>query len=259
MHTTYTLTFGDQAENHVRMQKIGQLLPHGLSHQQLSMVKEHFENIESDHKMACEMYHLNDLIDDEKIRETTEPAYVLVVRNGLRALLAPPQTEDTFFEEQKALPKDTKALMYGRVVDKHARHNLCFGDFDQEPDYATGKGTVVNFDRVPHLAQVRQSIENLLSMRLVAEGNYYNDCRKNGIGYHGDSERRVVIAVRVGATMPIHFRWYHDCEVISRTLKLSVHHGDVYFMSEKATGYDWKMRSRYTLRHAAGARKFLDE
>jgi hypothetical protein len=25
--------------------------------------------------------------------------------------------------------------MYGRVVNKRARHNICFSDFDQEPDY----------------------------------------------------------------------------------------------------------------------------
>ena len=28
-------------------------------------------------------------------------------------------------------------------------------------------------------------------------------------------------------------------------------------MSEKAVGADWKLRSKYTLRHAAGAKKYL--
>jgi len=28
--------------------------------------------------------------------------------------------------------------------------------------------------------------------------------------------------------------------------------GDMYIMSEKASGFDWKKRSIYTLRHAAG-------
>lgn len=31
----------------------------------------------------------------------------------------------------------------------------------------------------------------------------------------------------------------------------------MYIMSEKATGYDWKKRSIYTLRHAAGCKKYL--
>jgi len=38
---------------------------------------------------------------------------------------------------------------------------------------------------------------------------------------------------------------------------LSLNHGDMYVMSEKATGWDWKYRSRATLRHAAGADKYL--
>jgi hypothetical protein len=28
-------------------------------------------------------------------------------------------------------------------------------------------------------------------------------------------------------------------------------------MSEKSTGFDWKKRSKYTLRHAAGCKKYL--
>ena len=30
-------------------------------------------------------------------------------------------------------------------------------------------------------------------------------------------------------------------------------------MSEKATGYDWKYRSKYTLRHCAGCNKYTKE
>jgi len=33
--------------------------------------------------------------------------------------------------------------------------------------------------------------------------------------------------------------------------------GDVYFMSEKAVGYDWKHSSIYSLRHAAGNEKLV--
>ena len=36
-----------------------------------------------------------------------------------------------------------------------------------------------------------------------------------------------------------------------------INHGDIYVMSEKATGYDWKKRNRLTVRHAAGCEKYL--
>ena len=34
---------------------------------------------------------------------------------------------------------------------------------------------------------------------MVAEGNYYYDLKKCGIGFHGDAERKKVVAIRVGA------------------------------------------------------------
>ena len=252
---TFTITFGDQAENHVGMEKLGNLLPHGFSHADLTSIKAAFDL----KNFTTEMHHLNDLIDDEKTRASTEDAYVLVVRQGLEALVPSPNDVDAFYEEQKALEKDRQALMYGRVVNKHARHNLCFADVGHAADIAHGQGTVVAFGSVPLLAHVRDSIEDLTGHRLVAEGNYYYDIQKCGIGYHGDAERRVVIGIRLGADMPLHYRWYHNSEVVSRTLKLMLGHGDVYFMSEKATGFDWKLRSQYTLRHAAGSKKFLDQ
>jgi hypothetical protein len=48
------------------------------------------------------------------------------------------------------------------------------------------------------------------SNELAAEGNYYYDSSKCGIGFHGDSERKKVIALRlsVGKCSPLHFQWF---------------------------------------------------
>ena len=80
---------------------------------------------------------------------------------------------------------------------------------------------------------------------------------QNGIGFHGDAERKVVIATRLGATIPLHYQWYTKSNPIGKRVELNINHGDIYVMSEKATGYDWKKSSLVTLRHAAGADKFL--
>jgi hypothetical protein len=37
-----------------------------------------------------------------------------------------------------------------------------------------------------------------------------------------------------------------------------LNHGDIYIMSDKAVGYDWKKRKIPTLRHAAGCKKFFN-
>jgi len=36
-----------------------------------------------------------------------------------------------------------------------------------------------------------------------------------------------------------------------------LNHGDLYIMSEKTTGFDWKKRTLITLRHAAGCEKYI--
>jgi len=44
---------------------------------------------------------------------------------------------------------------------------------------------------------------------------------------------------------------------LEKRVKLSLNDGDIYVMSEKASGYDWKKKKLLTLRHAAGCEKFL--
>ena len=92
---------------------------------------------------------------------------------------------------------------------------------------------------------------------MQAEANYYFDTRKTGIGFHGDSERKKVIALRLGETIPLHYQWFYKSEPVgSRIILNNIKHGSMYIMSEKATGYDWKKKNIYTLRHAAGSAKY---
>ena len=83
---------------------------------------------------------------EQLVRFAIAPAdRIRVIRNGIDALGVSP---DMLFEEQRALTYDRQALMYGRVVNKKARWNLCFDDHPQEPDYAAGKGRIVSFATV---------------------------------------------------------------------------------------------------------------
>ena len=93
---------------------------------------------------------------------------------------------------------------------------------------------------------------------MVCEGNRYFNLEKCGIGYHGDSERRRVVGVRVGQPMRIKWSWFHQSKHLGKPLELTLNDGDIYIMSEKSVGTDWKRRSIYTLRHAAGCDKYLN-
>ena len=290
-----TITFGDQAENHAGMQKIGELASEGFSIADLQKAKLAFE------KQGCQCELVMLPCSDARVANVAEAA-ILIVRNGVRALLKEVKdvkdvkdaekiavagknvveddrgervgervgdddldlddgaVADRMLEEHNALKPDTQAKMRGRVVNKHARHNLCFSEQGQVAQIEEGKGTVVAYRDVPMTAQLRDRLPafwGAKAHKLVAEGNYYYDISKCGIGFHGDSERRKVIAVRLGATMPLHYQWFVQSKPVGDRHKFKLNHGDVYAMSEKATGFDWKKKTIPTLRHAAGCSKFL--
>ena len=122
---TFTLTFGDVAENHKGMQIIGHLAEKGFSHQDLLNAKENFEKLGS----ICELLDLRNSIKDKQIKVNLVPTYVLIIRNGVGSILKNiEKNENDMYDEQKVLNVDKKAKMYGRVVNKHARHNLCFSN-----------------------------------------------------------------------------------------------------------------------------------
>jgi len=75
-------------------------------------------------------------------------------------------------------------------------------------------------------------------------------------GGMGDSERKKVIAIRLGESMPLYFQWFLNNKPVGHKIKLKLNHGDLYIMSEYATGYNWKKKFILTLRHAAGCKKY---
>ena len=56
----------------------------------------------------------------------------------------------------------------------------------------------------------------------------------------------------LGESRPIHWQWYFKSQPIGERIKFTINNGDMYIMSEKTSGYDWKKRNLKTLRHAAG-------
>ena len=239
------LTFGEQSENHVGMKINGG----GLANSGFS-VKE-IEEIKKNLKVESEFYRLDEMVDEEGL----EPAAILIVRNGLQKLIG--ENPKKMMDEQLSFEWDKKYWdnRRGRVLNKHARYNVCFGEQSVEANFEQKQGTIIGFDRVPILKNLKESLGGFFgdkAKELEVEGNLYYNVSKCGIGFHGDSERKRVIACSLGASRPIHWQWYHQSKPIGRRLKFEIGSGDIYIMSEKASGFDWKRRSQKTLRHAAG-------
>ena len=105
--------------------------------------------------------------------------------------------------------------------------------------------TVKAFDELPLLAQIRARLGDLhpKCKDLFAEGNHYFGPKSN-INYHGDGERKIIVCLCLGKSTKLTYQWRlpEADAAIHQTLAatLEAHHGDIYFMSEKAGGYDWK-------------------
>jgi hypothetical protein len=248
-NSTITITYGESVENHVGNQQIGEKLDNGISYKKLRSIKI---NLEKD-GYVCELTNLNNFIDNNNPdKNKTQDAGFLVVRNFVNTFFKNKDKNSQMKNDLIALNWDKKALMYKRVVNKKARWNLCFADFSQEPDYEKGKGRVYDFKNLKDLRKIRKFIQNLTKIELNAEGNYYYDSKECYISYHGDTERKVVVGLRIGEKFPIYYQWYQDSKPITEPHEIMLEGGDLYFMSDKAVGNDWKKKSILTLRHAAG-------
>ena len=282
-----TLTLGDQAENHAGMEKLGELVNEGEGFNLLDLeaIKLKLESI----GIVCELVPLELYEEIDKIDNSIAPpedAYILIIRDGVNKLLEnckeynreerycfgdghfefrrdhlETSPLENMFEEHKCLNLDKKAWMKGKVVNKHARWNLCFDTESREPDYENKKGRIVSYDEIEITKKLLNMIPEYFGSKatnLKGEGNYYYDRTSCGIGFHGDSERRKVIGIRLGLgeSIPLHYQWFRESIPVGERIILPLNGGDMYVMSEKAVGTDWKKKKIYTLRHATGCEKY---
>lgn len=262
-----TETMCECGENHNGMEKVGEMAAEGDGFSKEDLV-EAAKVATEQFGCRCKLIDLRDYIDDaigdqvpaDALRK--QGAYVLVIKGVTSGV------EE--FKQLVRIPWDTRYYDTRRkkVLNKHARSNNIVGYFDQDADYEKGKGTVVHFNKVPALKETLENRIHLLGDRfkklILAEGNRYQDggAKKTGIGFHGDAERRLVVAMRCGAfegarSPPIKFQWYFKNRPVGKMANIELDTGDIYVMSEVAAGTDWRHSSRLTLRHATGAPKYV--
>ena len=160
----------------------------------------------------------------------------------------------------------------GKILNKHARTNICYVDgLSQEPNYIEGKGTIIDLKTKTTLHNTidklykdildsLKTFSNKIHFEInVVEGNRYYNLKKTGIGFHGDTERTIVICLSIGGggNYPMRFQWFKNGKPIGKSIDIQLNDGDLYIMSEKTVGCDWKLRSKFTIRHAAGADKYI--
>ena len=256
--STYTLTFGDVSENHVGMQKISLTDEKCKSISYSKLKKIHKKLSKSYLCTLIKVHHIQKKKNqDSEIPPDFPKTGFLIFHNALQNLFSEDFQKD-LTTEMKNLDWDKKAKMRGRVVNKKARYNLCFSNFDQEPDYENSKGRVYNFENLENLYTLKSKISKIIGYEnLTCEGNFYYDVKKCYIGFHGDSERKIVCGVRLGKNFPFHISWFYKNKRVSKIFSLNLLDGDMYIMSDNMVGTNWKKSSIPTVRHAAGNLLYL--
>lgn len=242
MESTLTLTLCECSENHVGMEKNGEKSKTGFNKDFIDKLVNAYNDKKIERIDLTK--HLNN-------SEYNEYAELLIIRNAI-------ENHEIIYNELINLDWDKKyyCLRRKKVLNKLARSNLCFDNYNQNPDYENKKGRIVCYENIPNFNKEKNKICNILNEDLKCEGNKYEDIFKQGIGWHGDSERLKVIGCRFGKPMNLYFNWFKNCNPIGEMFKTIINSGDIYVMSEKVVGNDWKKKSLYTLRHSAGCEKY---
>jgi len=236
-----SITFGDVSENHVGNQKNGKLSLKGYSIEDLEFLKNKFE----EKQIKCELIRLDEVVEKDL------GAGILIIRDGLKYFDI---NHDELFNELVQLDWDKKYLCRrrGKVLNKHARYNLCFSNESQEPNYSEGEGRIYSFDDLKNLNKLRNDLGDFGDefKELEAEGNLYFS-KKCYIGYHLDNERAKVYCCRVGSNMNLYFNWFYNKEKKFEEFKFLINGGDMYVLTETAKGKDSRKKNTFYLKHAA--------
>ena len=280
-----SLTCAPGGENHAGMEIIGRMPVKGEGFKATDMegLCPYFENLGFDSSVL----NLNNMSGENTIMGlgSDDQARVLLLREWVQTTFEPTTVQDIYKEliadawDAEYLDKNkyrieivdgVETKVRGKRMNKRARTNLCYvAGREQEPDVWKGKGRIVDLKKKTALNQAVDRLRSMIEAGLIAiesktkveinvvEGNRYYNLKNTGIGFHGDTERVVVICISIGCdNYPMRWQWFKDGMPVGEPIDITLNCGDVYIMSEKAVGADWKLRSIYTLRHAAGAKKY---
>ena len=178
-------------------------------------------------------------------------AALLVVRGGLDALMEDgSRIADSLLCEQRR-------CVYKTQHDNRTRDQLKKRR-SRDVHHFDAADLSGNF---PHLSRFRDALPKWLGEKarnLAPKANRYHAI-DGGIGFHGDVERNRVVCLTLGASMVLRYKWLAPADEIGPLgmMDIRLFHGDIYVMSEKATGYDWHNEAVLRVVHAAGSRKYI--
>jgi len=192
-------------------------------------------------------------------------ACVLLIKGGVRWFMDDPRAADGLFGEQLSLPYEGKFFDKGRTFTRRSYKTLKFGDAPVKRSADYSQPTVYSFGAVPHLQKFLGSLSKLKASLCSVRGVEYFVSRRekasdggmmacaSRLGWHGDHEPKAV-SLSLGHAGILKFSWRlpgTSANFPNSHTEVILEHGDMYLLSEKASGRNWKKRSLLRVVHSS--------
>ena len=216
-----------------------------ISFQQKTLSFYDLNNIQKNYEFT-KLIHLHDFIPSIEDRKLNE-AGILIIKNYVT---------DHLYKEQKGLDWDKMEYRRGRIVNKKAKYALKYNHLSQEPDYPNNKERIINFNDMPMLNQLKIDITKKLNLedQMSATADYYYNMNTCGTSYHTTTNN--VFNICLGSSIQLHYQWFLNGKPLGDNISITLNHGDLYFISDKASGHDYKRKKIPTLKFAFGCDKY---
>lgn len=260
IQTSIHLMFCDIASHGEGMQKIGTICDSGFTNEHLL---KYYQNLNSD---KVQLYNIKENLPTTLYK--IPDCYVLVMKdffkdqaNEFLQILLSNEASDG--SNIIGVNWDMERVSGNNIVNNKLGYKLIFCDLINYWKYPFSsyekRGTIYNSRFMPGLYSFQSMLENQLGYLPIIDATYYYDINECFTPLHQVKDRKKLVGLGLGATLPLQFRWFHGNVSCSDTVSIPIEHGDLYIISQGAAGIQKEKQTKLYLKYGIGFNKSLFE
>lgn len=247
------LMFCDIANHGTGMQQFGTLCDSGFTNEHLLWMHS---NINSD---KSQIYNVTSILP--KTLYEMPDSYILVLKgffndqaNHFWQTLLTSESSDG--NSLTGVNWDVNRINKGKLVFNKLGYKLLFYDLGSSWKFPfssqDNRGTIYNLKKIPTLDVFQEMLQQQVGFLPVVDGTYFYDLNECFIPLHQVKDRKKIVGLGIGATMPLQFRWFHGSKSCSETMSIPIENGDLYIISEGAAGIRKEKQTKLYLKYGIG-------
>lgn len=205
-----------------------------------TLTVEPFTLIELQNQLYGDIINLNTILKQFDNRHT-ELADILLVKNYIT---------DNIYEDLLNVNWDKKIFLRNKIVNRIEKYVITINKEKQEPNYNIGEYRVLKYDNFDTLNNLKDKLLLLFNQEsFICQGDYYYNHEKLNLKYQG-SKVNNMICIHLGDPIKLSYKWFFANKSVSDDFMITLNHGDLYIMNEKATGHDCKLKKNTVLKYS---------